>query len=204
MKQIAEIPNADCTLCSHNLDHFAVRISSHPRLPVPICLLCLEDVTRKFEDVEEDDSSDQCSWCGDFDRGELFICGDGSSCKHCFCTHCVETNLGSSFLSNLQKSEENWSCFVCDTQQVISLTTALTECAARSMYTLKLRDPLNAEGVEVDHSEENDIEEDVVRLKVLMEESTIANRYLEIEAAAQKEEEIRVELMESRSRQNDR
>lgn len=194
MEQIAEIPNADCTLCSHNLDHFALRISSHPRIPVPVCLLCLEDVTKKFEDVEEDDSNDQCSWCGDFDKGELFICGDGTSCKHYFCPNCIETNLGSAFLSNLRASDENWSCFVCDTQQVSDLTTALTECIARSMYTLRLKEPSCAEGNELNYSGEADVEEDVVRLKVLMEESTAANRYLEIEATERKEQEIREEV----------
>ena len=72
------------------------------------------------------------------------------------------------------------------------------------MYTLRLRDPPSAEGDEAFNSGEAYVEEDVVRLKVLLEESTAANRYLEIEATARKEHEIREELKNSSSTEDSR
>ena len=200
MESPEPIPNAECTLCDHNLDHFALSVSPHPRIPVPVCLLCLEDVTEKF--LDEDNAEEQCSWCGDIDRGVLFICGDGSSCGHSFCRDCLERNLGADFVSNID-DEENWLCIVCDPRQVSGLTVALEACVARSMYTLKFGDQSqdsrkeDAEGAL--ESTEDDLEDDAARLRVVLEEAAISSRNLEPHAVELKKEAIHKELSASNS-----
>ena len=198
MESPAPIPNAECTLCDHNLDHLALSVSAHPRIPVPVCLLCLEDVTEKF--LDEDNTEEQCSWCGDIDRGVLFMCGDGSSCSNSFCRDCLERNLGADFVSNVD-DEKDWLCIVCNPQQVNKLTTALEACVARSMYTLKFGGQSqnsrkeDAEGVL--ETTEDDLEDDAARLRVVLEEAAISSRFLEPHAVALKKEAILKEMRSS-------
>jgi hypothetical protein len=172
MDSTTSIPNAECTLCDHNLDHFALSVSAHPRIPVPVCLLCLEDVTEKF--LDEDNTDEQCSWCGDIDHGVLFICGDGSSCKHSFCRDCLERNLGADFVSKID-NEEDWLCIVCDPVQVDKLTEGNLETT------------------------EDDLEDDAARLRVALEEAAIATKNLEDQTIALRKEAIYKELSASES-----
>jgi hypothetical protein len=206
------IPNAECTLCDHDLDNYALRVCTHPRIPVPVCLLCLEEVTDKL--LDDDESVDQCSWCGDNECGTLFICGDGSKCKNSFCEDCLERNLGQNFVSSL-KSEEDWLCLVCNPEQLSKLTIAMKACAARSMYEIKFKgselqqnaSSSTANAAASDESEvlnEDGDDELIARLKVVIEVSTMANRALEDESIMWKEQEIREECMGSRKSQDDR
>lgn len=209
--ELSPIPNAECTLCDHDLDNYALRVCTHPRIPVPVCLLCLEDVTDKLLD---DESEDQCSWCGGNESGTLFICGDGSKCKNLFCEDCLDRNLGRGFVCSL-KDEEDWLCLVCNPEQVSKLTIAMKACAARSMYEIKfkgselqqqdLSSTANAAAPsESDSSNEDGEDELIARLKVVIEVSTVANRALEDESIMWKEQEIREECMGSRKSQDDR
>lgn len=195
MDSPTSIPNAECTLCDHNLDHFALSVSAHPRIPVPVCLLCLEDVTEKF--LDEDNTDEQCSWCGDIDHGVLFICGDGSSCKHSFCRDCLERNLGADFVSKID-NEEDWLCIVCNPAEVDKLTLALEACVVRSMYTLKFSgQSQNSSKEDAEgnlETTEDDLEDDAARLRVVLEEAAIAATYLEDQTIALRREAIYKEL----------
>ena len=198
MEALSPIPHAECTLCDHNLDHYALSVNVHPRITVPVCLLCLEDVTEKF--LDEDNAEEQCSWCGDIDRGVLFICGDGHSCGHSFCRDCLERNLGPDFVSNID-NEKDWLCIVCNPQQVNMLTVALEACIARSMYTLKFdgrfQKSREEDGEGVSETTEDDLEDDAARLRVVLEEAAISCRNLEPHAVELKKEAIHKELSTS-------
>ena len=204
--ELSPIPNAECTLCDHDLDNYALRVCTHPRIPVPVCLLCLEEVTEKL--LDDDESADQCSWCGENDSGTLFICGDGIKCKNSFCEDCLRRNLGQNFITSLN-TEDDWLCLVCNPEQVSKLTIAMKTCAARSMYEIKFKESEPQQNASSASDESEILDEDgddelIARLKVVIEVSTMANRALEDESIMWKEQEIREECMGSRKSQDDR
>ena len=218
-----EILKSECTLCDHKLDHYALMVCSHPTLPVPLCLLCLEDVTGKLQDNEDESTTgEQCSWCGMCEQGDLFICGDGTTCKHLFCSDCLERNLGSSFVSSLNDSDEDWKCLVCDSNQVSDLTDALKACVTNSIYTadafLRAPHPVNAfenkdvgdgstgtrkkesNGSNEKLSEaEDEIENDMNRLRIILRQIELANKSLEDDTVSLRETDIRTEIIGSGS-----
>jgi hypothetical protein len=204
-------PDSACTLCSHDLDHYALLVSPHPNIPVPVCFLCLEEVTEKLNC--EIDQNDRCSWCGHCDKGSMFICGDGNSCEHSFCSDCLEENLGAKFVSDLNSEDEDWLCLACNSQQVSHLTVALKACQAGSIYSRSSNSfhaantaecteavvigkdalplSLSTEGESIVHEE--GVNEDVARLKVVLEEGHDALVRLEAQNIAQQKQLIREE-----------
>ena len=123
-----------CTGCGHMLDHYAYKICSHPFIPVPLCQLCYDDVREKLKDTSVN-TEDRCSWCGQDDSGELYVCGDGSTCKHNFCDDCLRQNLGPNFVENLQSSEDDWTCLVCAPEQVKLLQETMELGMKKSIYS---------------------------------------------------------------------
>lgn len=220
MDPTAEILNPECSLCDHKLDHYALMVCEHPTLPVLLCLLCLEDISEKLQDNEKESrTGEQCSWCGmcEHEGGTLYICGDGETCSHSFCSDCLERNLGSQFISSLDESDEDWKCLVCDLKQVSNLTDALTSCRANSMYTAlnntpisnpqdecKLETPqeenhLLNKDVNTSNEAEAEIEKNLSRLSIVLRQIDIANRSLEDDTISSKEKDIRTELFGSGS-----
>ena len=123
-----------CTGCGHMLDHYAYKICSHPFIPVPLCQLCYDDVREKLKDTTVN-TEDRCSWCGQDDTGELFVCGDGSICKHNFCDDCLRQNLGQHFVENLQSNDDDWTCLVCAPEQVQLLQETMEVGMKKSIYS---------------------------------------------------------------------
>ena len=123
MDSKTQIDNCECCLCDHKLDHYALKVCTHPTIPVPLCLLCSEELSSRLQDNEEDaETEDQCSFCGMCEQGELFICGDGTTCTHSFCSECLKRNLGNDFLTSLQNSDDDWTCLVCNPKQISKLS----------------------------------------------------------------------------------
>ena len=145
-----------CTGCSHVLDHYAYKICSHPFIPVPLCQLCYDDVREKLKDTTVN-TEDRCSWCGQDDAGELFVCGDGSTCKHNFCDDCLRQNLGHNFVENLQSNDdEDWTCLVCAPEQVKVLQETMELGMKKSIY----RDSYGLEGVITRTNNEDEVSDE--------------------------------------------
>lgn len=109
-----EVP---CTLCSIDLWDPSYEVMEHPKLPVPLCLLCYDGTRERIEEetaeIEEEGESDRCSWCLEFSDQSLFICEDGLNCKFQFCVACLQNNLGEEFVDKVREQDE-WTCLHCD------------------------------------------------------------------------------------------
>ena len=113
-----EDPNElKCTGCEFLLNKWEYQICVHPFIPVALCVVCSDDIHEKLKDATAE-IDDRCSWCGETDGDDLFICGDGTVCKHNFCHWCLEKNLGAGFVAALRASDEDWRCLACDPSQV--------------------------------------------------------------------------------------
>ena len=123
---IYEIPGLLCTRCGHDLNHELYTVCQHPLFPVPLCILCFEDIQESYEQYIGDNQvfgEELCHWCWNEAETALFLC-DCQTCpltkKPCdfqFCSRCIEDNLGRESLQKIQKSE-TWHCFVCDPSQL--------------------------------------------------------------------------------------
>ena len=115
-----------CTVC--NVD-FSGDIEGGEHIPfehevlgVAICALCHERYEGTDFTVGEDNSEDQCAWCGD--AGNLVCC---DFCPRSFCSAHVATHCGPAVL----ESDDKWKCFACDD----SLLAGLRDQLARSGTT---------------------------------------------------------------------
>jgi hypothetical protein len=175
--------------------------------------LCADELDATLK-VDQSEISEICSWCGE--GGDLFACGDGESCPHCFCEGCIANYLGAEYLDDLRASDEDWTCFVCDSSNLKRYSDALLVGMERSMYHGSMPIPkVKSEGTAHEDDEEEEDDDDEIeekteeqldamrndetrRLKVLIEESQEAASRLEPEVLQHTREDIEAELKASK------
>jgi hypothetical protein len=197
MGDIFEVEGLYCTICHHDLNHPLYKICAHSILPVPLCVLCKDDLGSIKT------NSELCGWCGD--GGNLFLCSkvldDGTECAHSFCEDCLTANLGEDTVREIERSDE-WYCLVCDPSQLVVFDTAIKEGNSVSIfgdtYQQKVMSDLDA-----DDSERAEEVVAINRLNSVVEECNAAAELLNNEVVtAAKCREIRDEITSSSNDQN--
>jgi hypothetical protein len=160
----------------------------HELLAVAICALCHERHAETEFTVGEDQSEDQCGWCGD--AGELVCC---DHCPRSFCSTHVEKWCGREVL----ESEDDWKCFVCDHKLLEGLRGQLSQSGTPS----KKGRPLSRSATSTPVSEDDDIdfgdqEQQVLVDRMLALEGAIDNALeeLEPERLDKLREDVRTEI----------
>lgn len=115
-----------CSVCLHDLSHACYDVYRHPELPVPVCLLCRDELERRPVERDEQGVYDVCAWCRD--GGDLFLC---DTCERAFCRSCLEDNLGA---AALPADDEQWSCPHCRPELLHALERQLHIGAWKGLF----------------------------------------------------------------------
>jgi hypothetical protein len=178
-----------CTICYHDLNHHAYKICAHPLLDVPLCLIC-HDELESFSETENFES-DQCDWCQASDY-DVFICEDASCCKHQFCSGCLENNLGSNFVKNVN-SQDLWKCLVCNPRPLAELRVALKAGMLQSHFH-KLSATSTSFTTDSQERDEDQIAVYIGLIEMMAEEANEASQQLEMDSLVDKEALFRKEI----------
>ncbi len=193
MTEIYQIDGLVCTLCNHDLNHSAYKVCPHPIIPVPLCIICKENVDVSL--TKTSDFSDLCNWCGkqedDLDS-DLFLCSNilenSVECPHAFCQSCLAENLGEKLADDIKKAD-NWYCLVCDKSQLGVQMKALEIAEHLSIFN----DEHQESNIEAENNE-HEQELAVWRLTEIVTESKAATHHLETDHLITKRQEITEEL----------
>lgn len=183
-EEIYAVPQLQCTLCQHDLNHPIYEVCRHPLLDVPLCSECHQNVLLSDIMNPEADKSEMCSWCGD--GGELFLCSDEKDCNRAFCRDCLTINLGEEAVDMIEDSDD-WQCLCCDDIPLEPFREAMDIGIRNSIYshTLVLESAQHDDGDEKKEQSESLTEEeravarDTYILRRLVQESDAAAKQLE-------------------------
>jgi hypothetical protein len=137
-------PYLMCTMCLCNLNSEtgAIKIMSHPLMPVPVCLLCFDLFRTKSSEA---DLEEVCSWC--LDGGILLQCDNISAlsknereapiqtCPHSFCETCLSENISKLYFTECVTNTDPWMCLVCQpSPRLDHFTQAMLKGQSNSLY----------------------------------------------------------------------
>lgn len=214
-----------CTICLHEMKHPTYKVCSHPVLLTPLCILCLDQVSERQEeanrtkespsddddstsppstkDIAEEGEDERCHWCYNDDDLTLFICGDGTNCKHQFCSDCLQTNLGQEYLNQVEQ-QDTWICLVCNDQPLESFRYALEYGKKHSIYetldiTPTTEGPEDTPDLTVNdvHDEDLVVAKHIEILKNILHDLSEAFKRLESNPLMEVEKKIYQELIDS-------
>ena len=100
----------NCSVC----DSVLLSNTSHPVLPVPLCINC------KLRVTQNPDLTTRCLWCSrKCNEKNLIPC---SQCKYIFCEDCITKNFGAAECRRIRLACSHlWTCYYCHRQPLLDL-----------------------------------------------------------------------------------